>query len=46
VPRKGELLSADGLRFEVLEASDTLVEKLRVSRIAPLTAIPSEGRSG
>jgi CBS domain containing-hemolysin-like protein len=33
VPRKGEVLSADGLRFEVLEASETLVEKLRVSKL-------------
>jgi len=33
VPRAGEVLSADGLRFEVLQASDTLVEKLRVSRL-------------
>jgi putative hemolysin len=34
VPAKGEVIEADGLRFEVLEASETLVERLRVSRVA------------
>ncbi len=33
VPQKGEVIDADGLRFEVLDSSETLVERLRVSRV-------------
>jgi CBS domain containing-hemolysin-like protein len=32
VPQKGERLETSGLRFEVLQSSDRLVEKLRVAR--------------
>jgi len=33
VPQRGEVFEAGGLRFEVLESSETLVERLRVARI-------------
>ena len=34
VPQKGEVISAGDIRFEVLKSSETLVERLRVSKAA------------
>jgi CBS domain containing-hemolysin-like protein len=39
VPRPGEMVASDGLRFEVLAATDTLVSRLRVTRQPKTPAI-------
>jgi putative hemolysin len=35
IPRPGEVIEDDGLRFEVLESTDRKVEKVRVCRTQP-----------
>jgi CBS domain containing-hemolysin-like protein len=35
IPRKGETVEDDGLRFEVLESTDRKVERVRVSAVQP-----------
>ena len=35
IPRKGETVEEDGLRFEVLESTDRKVERVRVSAVQP-----------
>jgi CBS domain containing-hemolysin-like protein len=35
IPRKGEAVEDDGLRFEVLESTDRKVERVRVSAVQP-----------
>ncbi len=35
IPRKGEFVEEDGLRFEVLESTDRKVERVRVSAVQP-----------
>jgi len=35
IPRKGEIVEDDGLRFEVLEATDRKVERVRVTAVQP-----------
>lgn len=35
IPRKGEVLEDDGLRFEVLESTDRKVERVRVTAVQP-----------
>ncbi len=35
IPRKGETVEDDGLRFEVLESTDRRVERVRVSTVQP-----------
>jgi putative hemolysin len=35
IPRKGETVEEDGLRFEVLESTDRKVERVRVSTVQP-----------
>ena len=35
IPRKGEIIQDDGLRFEVLESTDRKVERVRVSAVQP-----------
>jgi CBS domain containing-hemolysin-like protein len=35
IPRKGEVVEEDGLRFEVLESTDRKVERVRVSAVQP-----------
>jgi putative hemolysin len=35
IPRPGEVIEDDGLRFEILESTDRKVEKLRISRTQP-----------
>jgi len=35
IPRKGEVVQEDGLRFEVLESTDRKVERVRVTAIQP-----------
>jgi putative hemolysin len=35
IPRKGEVVEEDGLRFEVLEATDRKIERVRVSAAQP-----------
>ncbi|HEV2400984.1 MAG TPA: hemolysin family protein [Candidatus Sulfotelmatobacter sp.] len=35
IPRKGETVEDDGLRFEVLEATDRKIERVRVSAVQP-----------
>jgi len=35
IPRKGEAVEEDGLRFEVLESTDRKVERVRVSAVQP-----------
>jgi CBS domain containing-hemolysin-like protein len=35
IPRKGEVIQEDGLRFEVLESTDRKVERVRVSAAQP-----------
>jgi putative hemolysin len=35
IPRKGEIVEEDGLRFEVLESTDRKVERVRVSSVQP-----------
>jgi len=32
IPRAGEVIEEDGLRFEILESTDRKIEKLRISR--------------
>ncbi len=36
IPRPGEVVVEDGLRFEVLKSTDRLVETLRISRVHPV----------
>jgi CBS domain containing-hemolysin-like protein len=38
IPRPGEVVEAGGLRFEVLEATDRLVERLRISSLQPFSS--------
>ncbi len=35
IPRKGEVVQEDGLRFEVLESTDRKVERVRVTAVQP-----------
>ena len=35
IPRNGEVVEEDGLRFEVLESTDRKVERVRVSAVQP-----------
>jgi len=35
IPRKGEIVQEDGLRFEVLESTDRKVERVRVTAVQP-----------
>lgn len=35
IPRPGEVIEEDGLRFEVMESTDRRVDKVRVSRTSP-----------
>ena len=35
IPRKGEIIEGDGLRFEVLESTDRKVERVRISAVQP-----------
>jgi putative hemolysin len=35
IPRKGEVVQGDGLRFEVLESTDRKVERVRVTAVQP-----------
>jgi CBS domain containing-hemolysin-like protein len=35
IPRKGEVIEDDGLRFEVLESTDRKVERVRISAVQP-----------
>ena len=35
IPRKGEVVEEDGLRFEVLESTDRKVERVRVTSVQP-----------
>ena len=35
IPRKGEMVEEDGLRFEVLESTDRKVERVRVTSVQP-----------
>jgi CBS domain containing-hemolysin-like protein len=35
IPQKGEVVEDDGLRFEILDSTDRLVERLRVSAVHP-----------
>jgi putative hemolysin len=35
IPRKGEVVEGDGLRFEVLDSTDRKVERVRVSAVQP-----------
>jgi putative hemolysin len=35
IPRPGEVIEDDGLRFEVLESTDRKVERVRVCRTQP-----------
>jgi CBS domain containing-hemolysin-like protein len=35
IPRKGEVVEEDGLRFEVVESTDRKVERVRVSAVQP-----------
>jgi CBS domain containing-hemolysin-like protein len=35
IPRKGEFVEEDGLRFEVLESTDRKVERVRVTAVQP-----------
>jgi CBS domain containing-hemolysin-like protein len=37
IPHPGEVAETDGLRFEVLEATDRLVERLRISSAQPIS---------
>jgi CBS domain containing-hemolysin-like protein len=38
IPHPGEVVQEDGLRFEVLESTDRLIERLRIS---PAQSVPS-----
>ena len=35
IPRKGEVVEGDGLRFEVVESTDRKIERLRVTAVQP-----------
>jgi putative hemolysin len=35
IPRKGEVVEDDGLRFEVLESTDRKIERVRVTVVQP-----------
>jgi putative hemolysin len=35
IPRKGEIIEEDGLRFEVLESTDRRVERVRITAVQP-----------
>ena len=35
IPQKGEVVEDDGLRFEILDSTDRLVERLRISAVQP-----------
>ena len=35
IPQKGEVVEDDGLRFEILNSTDRLVERLRISTVQP-----------
>jgi putative hemolysin len=35
IPRKGEIVNDDGLRFEVLESTDRRVERVRITAVQP-----------
>jgi putative hemolysin len=35
IPRKGETVEEDGLRFEVLDSTERRVERVRISTVAP-----------
>jgi CBS domain containing-hemolysin-like protein len=35
IPRKGEMVEEDGLRFEVIESTDRKVERVRVTQVQP-----------
>ena len=35
IPRKGETVEDDGLRFEVLESTDRKIERVRVTTVQP-----------
>ena len=35
IPRKGEIVNDDGLRFEVIESTDRRVERVRISAVHP-----------
>ena len=35
IPKRGEVIEEDGLRFEVLEATDRKVERVRISAVEP-----------
>jgi putative hemolysin len=41
IPQPGEVVQEDGLRFEVLESTDRLVERLRISSIQPMGSTQS-----
>jgi CBS domain containing-hemolysin-like protein len=38
IPKAGETVEAGGLRFEVLESTDRLVERLRISSVQPFSS--------
>jgi CBS domain containing-hemolysin-like protein len=38
IPKAGEVVEAGGLRFEVLESTDRLVERLRIRSLQPLSS--------
>jgi CBS domain containing-hemolysin-like protein len=35
IPQKGEVVEEDGLRFEVLDATERRVERVRISAVQP-----------
>jgi CBS domain containing-hemolysin-like protein len=35
IPKSGEVIEEDGLRFEVVEATDRKVERVRISAVQP-----------
>jgi CBS domain containing-hemolysin-like protein len=35
IPRKGEMVEEDGLRFEVLDSTERRVERVRISMVQP-----------
>lgn len=56
IPRKGETVEDDGLRFEVLESTDRKIERVRVSAVQPQqlklietasgNRLPASGKTG
>jgi putative hemolysin len=40
IPRAGEVIEEDGLKFEVLESTERKVQKVRVSRALPQSPVP------